>query len=163
MSWHGGKGDKPRSVNKQVYDAHFENIFSKKGYNLFVDDTRSPSQAFLWEESGGNTLLEKTRTLPFQWEVVRSFDEFKRKLEEKGLPNMVSLDNDLTEAHCQYYLENQNSCPDKFSDNGIACAKLLLSMGMPVEKIFVHSNNIQAVKFIEELKLTKKQNESEKN
>lgn len=148
MSWHGGKGDKPRSVNKEVFDKNYESIFRKK-YNLFLDDQRSPSQAFLWSESSiGNTLLEKTRTLAFQWEVVRSFDELQAKIEEKGLPEKVSLDNDLTDAHVQYRIGYPEASPDNFEDNGISCLRFLLSKGMPKDSIFIHTNNDSAARIM---------------
>jgi hypothetical protein len=140
MSWHGGKGDAYRKVDMEKYNSNYDKIFNK-GYNLFLDDQRSPSQAFL---HGRNvTLLEHTKTLAFQWTVVRSYDEFVETIYQKGLPRLVSLDNDLTEAHMNYFLSGDTDVFDvnKFTDNGISCLEFLLNNGMNPEGIYVHTAN----------------------
>lgn len=50
----------------------------KANYKLYLDDERFP----------------KT---PGPWVIVRSYDEFVKTIEEKGLPAELSFDNDLGE------------------------------------------------------------------
>jgi hypothetical protein len=140
MSWHGGKGDAYRKVDMEKYNSNYDTIFNK-GYNLFLDDVRNPNQAFLHGQNA--TLLEHTRTLAFQWTVVRSYEEFLETIYQKGLPRLVSLDNDLTDVHTKYYFSADNDYFDtaKFKDNGIACLEFLLNSGMNPEGIHVHTAN----------------------
>jgi hypothetical protein len=57
-------------------------------YNLFLDDVRSPHQV-------------KWITLPHNalWTIVRSYDEFVKTIEEKGVPAFVTFDHDLSIEH----------------------------------------------------------------
>lgn len=48
-------------------------------YKLYLDDERFPK-------------------LSFDWIIVRSFDEFKNIILDKGLPQKISLDHDLGDS-----------------------------------------------------------------
>ncbi len=54
-------------------------------YSLFLDDTRTP-EAVTWVALPART-----------WVVARSYTEFVRAVEERGLPQFVSFDHDLAE------------------------------------------------------------------
>ena len=62
-----------------------------KKYNLFLDDIRVPSAAFLYTKNSYYIMED--------WEVVRSYDEFVALVKDKGLPEIVSFDHDLADAH----------------------------------------------------------------
>ena len=63
-------------------------------YYLFLDDTRTPNQV-TWVE------IPRVR----EWTIVRSYDEFVKVIEERGLPNHTSFDHDLAEPHYIAYME----------------------------------------------------------
>jgi hypothetical protein len=116
-------------------------------YLLFLDDIRQPKDAFLYDDHGV-MLLKKTDTSNGNWEIVRNYDDFVKIIEERGLPAVVSFDNDLVMEHMRYYInflknpgyyewENfQTKC-------GIHCAKYLKDKLSPNDniKVYVHSAN----------------------
>lgn len=60
-------------------------------YYLFLDDMRSPSNVS-WIE------------LPLvNWTIVKTYKEFVSIIEQKGLPRIISLDNDLCDEHYDEY------------------------------------------------------------
>lgn len=69
-----------------------ENTEKVKGsYNLFLDDYRVPSDAYIY-----------TRWAPFlskEWIIVRNYNEFVQVIDKQGLPEWVSFDHDLAENH----------------------------------------------------------------
>ncbi len=72
------------------------------GYKLFLDDIRTVEMVF----------KDKTDK---DFVVVRNFDDFKKVIIEKGLPDFISFDNDLGLD------ENEEIAPD-----GYAAAKWLV-------------------------------------
>ena len=52
---------------------------------LFLDDERIPSDVF-WNGAEYQEL---------EWVVVRNSDEFKQWIEQNGIPDLISFDNDL--------------------------------------------------------------------
>lgn len=80
---------------------------------------------------------------PGDFIIVRSFDEFKKCINEKGIPSFISFDNDLGED------ENHHVLPD-----GYACAKwLVYESGLDLRdlKFHIHSANPVASKQIQSL------------
>ena len=59
------------------------------GYRLFLDDERTPSDVFEHIDADPVYLEE--------WVVVRTVDEAKAVVEERGFPSSVSFDHDLGE------------------------------------------------------------------
>jgi hypothetical protein len=53
-------------------------------YNLFLDDNRQP-----------NAFLKDIRT----WVIVRNYNEFVKTIKERGLPDFISYDHDLSWEH----------------------------------------------------------------
>ena len=89
-------------------------------YNLFLDDIRSVNQIY----------EDKTDT---DFVIVRSYNEFKKAITEKGLPEFISFDNDLG--------PDENGNIDK---DGYAAAKwLVYDSGLDLRnlKFNVHSAN----------------------
>lgn len=60
-------------------------------FNLFLDDERLPKHV-TWVELP-----------PVEWVVVRSYAEFIEAIITRGIPNRMSLDNDLHPSHYQLY------------------------------------------------------------
>lgn len=70
-------------------------------YNLFLDDERRPE--FCKDYPGDESLYDTGK-----WEVVRSYDEFVKKINELGRPDNVSFDYKLRDIKdgldCAKYL-----------------------------------------------------------
>lgn len=111
-------------------------------YNLFLDDMREPKNV-RWLDLP-----------PVSWVIIRNYDEFKKIILEKGLPNIVSLDHDLADSHYKEYEwahDDKNINKGKFNyDNckektGFDCAKFLveycLEKNLDLPIYFVHSMN----------------------
>ena len=157
MSWHGGKGDKPRPVDKKAFDANYDNIFRKKEvYNLFLDDLRVVKDAVIHKLN--RKLIEESKIPAVDWWIVRSYDDFVKTVKEKGVPNVVSFDNDLSQEQTRYFVRNHEKNGfnvDVYNDNGISCARFLIQyckeQNKPLPTYYVHSANYHAVDFIENL------------
>jgi hypothetical protein len=125
-------------------------------YNLFIDDIRSPRDAFLQKELA--YLTEYSKIPENEWVVVRNYDDFVKTVEKQGTPSAVSFDQDLCMEHMRYYInflknpgyyewENfKNEC-------GIHCAKYLKDKLTPDSdiKVFVHSANLEGSAIIREI------------
>jgi len=157
MSWHGGKGDKPRPVDKKAFDTNYDNIFRKKEvYNLFLDDLRVVKDAVIHKLN--RKLIEESQIPAVDWWIVRSYDDFVKTVKEKGVPNVVSFDNDLSQEQTRYFVRNHEKNGfnvDVYNDNGISCARFLIQyckeQNKPLPTYYVHSANYHAVDFIENL------------
>lgn len=99
---------------------------------LYLDDIRTP--------------LDK------EWEVVRTFEEFVKHIQQVGLENydVISLDHDLGDSAIQEYI--LNGSPNYTLDynnilekTGMDCARFLvaesMSTSIPLPQIYVHSAN----------------------
>ncbi|MFB9079970.1 cyclic-phosphate processing receiver domain-containing protein [Flavobacterium procerum] len=89
-------------------------------YKLFLDDIRDV-----------NMIYKKLTNDDFV--IVRNFHDFKKAILEKGLPELISFDNDLGLD------ENDN-----LAEDGYACAKwLVYESGLDLQhlKFNVHSAN----------------------
>ena len=78
----------------------------KEKYCLYLDDKRDPK-------------TEK------DWIVVRSFEEFKKVIEERGIPHHMSLDHDLGENE----------------PNGLDCVNWLIENELVPYSFNIHSAN----------------------
>lgn len=99
-------------------------------YNLFLDDERMPSDV-TWCAIGLGP-----------WVIVRSYEEFRTYIKKNGVPNRVSFDHDLADAHYQAMVTGSNDYgPEK---TGYDAAKwLVFHVGAryPFPEYTVHSMN----------------------
>lgn len=56
-------------------------------YNIFLDDYRLP------------ITVRHVKMPLLDWTVVKSYNEFIKLIEEKGLPDFISFDHDLADEH----------------------------------------------------------------
>lgn len=108
-------------------------------FKIFLDDIRVPYDVF------------KTTILPIyenneDWLIVRSYDEFVKVLNEKGIPTHISFDHDL--SYDAYLPENQVGDIDYDGleeKTGYDAAKLLVEVcqekGEELPMYYVHSAN----------------------
>lgn len=64
---------------------------------LFLDDIRVPEDV-TWITIGNSKAHHESRGAP--WEIVRSFPEAVKWVQDNGFPDIVSFDHDLGYAHC---------------------------------------------------------------
>lgn len=112
---------------------HIEEVPSKAGYNLFLDDLRDPS---CLEEFLPSQLFSIVKGI--KWEVVRDYWDFVEIINKRGLPNIISFDHDL----------GFNVCPDTGTHielNGMDCVKYLVEFcidnQLEAPKYLIHSKN----------------------
>ena len=102
-------------------------------YNLYLDDFRDPEQSF---DHFHNQLYL------LGWVVVRSYDDFVKIIEEKGIPEIISFDHDLAVSHYELQLPY-----DQYTEKtGYHCAKWLIYYCIDNKKelpatILIHSMN----------------------
>lgn len=126
------------------------------GYNLFLDDIRQPSAAGNYMPSG-----QKAVYYMADWVIVRNYEEFVKIIEERGLPDLVSFDHDLADAHYDPSTWKQTfSYREK---TGMECAKWLVEYCMNNKKklpeFLVHSQNPIGAENIQKLLTNFKQNQ----
>jgi hypothetical protein len=108
------------------------------GYNLFLDDSRTPLETFGYSKN----FLYKT----LEWVIVRNYREFVEYVNKHGPPNVVSFDHDLADQH--YQVVGERHIPyDSFDEKtGYHCARWLISycndVGVPFPDYYVHSMNV---------------------
>ncbi len=100
-------------------------------YNLFLDDERIPSDVY-WVSIGIGP-----------WVIVRDYDQFCDYIDAFGIPDKVSFDHDLAQAHYQaYMLGSEDYGPEQ---TGLHCAKTLVDecheRGVAFPPYTVHSMN----------------------
>lgn len=105
-------------------------------YKLFLDDERIPANV---------TWVPEVFSSPFDWVVVRSFNEFVKQIEENGLPSVISFDHDLAIEHYNEGLAGLPPRKDYKEKTGYDCAKWLVEYCMDNKKkipeFYVHSMN----------------------
>ena len=162
MSEWNGKGSKSR-VND--YNSYWNSpLWDKKSKSekkfLFLDDERKPREAFLYDEN--RRLLEKSGILEYQWDIVRSYDEFVNYIEKNGIPDVVSFDNDLfnlssskysvQDVDKQFRMENWEEFTIK---TGAHCAQYLVEAckahGKPIPIYHIHTANSAARPIIQKI------------
>ena len=81
------------------------------------------------------------------WVIVRSYDEFVKYIEEKGLPEMVTFDHDLADVHygVQDHVDQDyyDLCEEK---TGYHCALWMINYCLDNElklpkRVYIHSMN----------------------
>ena len=181
-----GKGDKNRvrdleayrssplwdNLKKKKYESYteFSNDFTPLVENiennkikrfLCLDDERKIKNCYLYDEQ--QLLTVASGVSEFEWDIVRSYDEFVDYVEKYGIPDIVSFDNDLDtsmegehlkkfdKAHDTGFLDWE-SCKTK---TGIHCAKWLIDkckeLNADIPKYYVHSANTFARPIIREI------------
>ena len=74
-------------------------------YNLFLDDNFTPQQI---ADLPKTTTVNKDKYRKFDWIVVKTYDEFVKTIQEKGLPEYVSFDHDLDPEHYSFIYNDEN-------------------------------------------------------
>lgn len=118
-----------------------------ENYNLFLDDFRNPEDAYEYFKQ--EDFIEK------EWIVVRNYDEFINKIQEKGIPQILSFDHDLSDVH---YTHQDTEIPyDEYDEKtGFHCAKWLINycidnnLKLP-KTIYIHSMNVVGTENIKSL------------
>lgn len=95
--------------------------------NLFLDDIRIPIDAFLY--------TKKLIYVDEQWSIVRSYNEFVEFIEKNGIPEMISLDHDISTEHYapQEHWENYDkwAAEQNFTEKtGMDCVKWIVNYCM---------------------------------
>jgi hypothetical protein len=111
--------------------------YNYQGYKLFLDDERFPRQV---------TWVRLPTTIDNHWTIVRSYDEFVKTIQEKGMPEFISFDHDLAEEH---YREGYRGAEPVYGvykeKTGYEAAKWLRQYcderGLRVPAFTVHSMN----------------------
>lgn len=93
---------------------------------LFLDDWRIPQDCaqYMWQRKVDCTIFHEN------WDIVRSFGQFKNWIIENGIPNIVSFDYDLADVE---ELKEELNIEEWFNLNenkvytGLDCAKFLLN------------------------------------
>lgn len=112
-------------------------------YFLFLDDVRYPKGASI----AGVSLEQVSGIGNVQWTIARSFEQFVQIVEGKGVPEVVSLDHDLSEDHMKEAVGKgfENFDYIRFRDTGYDAARWLCMYckenGLPFPKWYVHSFN----------------------
>jgi hypothetical protein len=115
-------------------------------YNLFLDDWRMPKDCFEYT----HILIYLTE----DWEIVRNYDEFIKIIQEKGIPNVISIDHDLAEIH---YANQVSIDYSQYTEKtGYHCAKWLIYYCIDNNKelpatILIHSMNFAGSQNIQSL------------
>ena len=142
---------------------NYDRIFRKdkmrdKQINLFLDDVRSPNEATLWGESPPVQLVVKSKIPEWQWSIVRSYEEFTKFIDENGIPDVVSFDNDLWDVVYELNTNPTNADLTKQFQmigwqefkikTGAHCAEYLVraceARRGPVPKYYIHTANSAA-------------------
>lgn len=105
-------------------------------YNLFLDDLRQPIDAFKYTED--------YVYLNIRWVVVRDFAEFAELIIDRGLPELISFDHDLSDVHYKH-LSNPIPYDAMTEKTGYHCAQWLadycLDNKVPLPEFRCHSMN----------------------
>ena len=105
-------------------------------YNLFLDDFRRPEDAFNYMGLPIYNLED--------WVVVKNYYAFISVIQGKGIPEIVSFDHDLNDAH--YKQQDFNYEDPDYEKTGYHCAKWLIDYCLDnneelPKRIIVHSMN----------------------
>lgn len=109
------------------------------GYNLFLDDFRTPLDVFNYTK---NFIY-----LTAEWRIVRSYEQFVTYILKYGLPSMISFDHDLADVH---YEMCDQGLPFNYDDmdekTGYHCAKWIvdycMDMGyIELPRYLIHTQN----------------------
>jgi hypothetical protein len=121
-------------------------IFKIRKMKLFLDDVRNPTDCFGYVKAYG---IRPDTYLGF-WHVVKTYDEFVRFIQERGLPEIVSFDHDLADEHYNEAMYEGDDSYGKLYETfkektGYDAAKWLVNYceekGLPLPICFCHSMN----------------------
>ena len=111
-------------------------------YNLFLDDFRTPQDAFYYTKKSFFNLKD--------WVIVRSYDVFVSYIKEYGLPEFISFDHDLMDSHYDYQTVNVDY--SVLEKTGYHCVKWLVDYcidnNLTFPEYYVHSMNVEGKKNI---------------
>ena len=83
-------------------------------YNLYLDDVRFPKDSLKWCKE--QPLVE--------WVIVRNYNQFVEIIKQRGVPNHISFDNDLSDFDAAN-AKTPNYQPKE--KTGYDCAKFLVN------------------------------------
>lgn len=118
-------------------------------YKLYLDDYRQPVMSFklMLKRVGENRAMVYLD----EWVVVKHYAEFIQTIKEKGMPELISFDHDLADAHYNEKYQNGKIDYDNedFNKNyfktGYHCARWLLEYctenELEIPPCLVHSQN----------------------
>lgn len=134
--------------NDEKKEAIKKAILEHKKYNLFLDDFRHPYDCICYMDN-------KFIYSQFKWIIVKDYNQFVDKINELGLPELISFDHDLADEH--YAPEDRYDDYDVFSQGfkektGLDCAKWLVQYckdnELNLPKFEIHSMNKTGAKNI---------------
>lgn len=108
-------------------------------YNLFLDDFRTPQVAY--------RVVHDPRYNNLSWVIAKDYNEFVKRIEDLGIPDLVAFDHDLADAH---YNECQKLMTDAEYDTlgektGYHAAKYLVNKcvleGLSIPDYIIHTQN----------------------
>lgn len=117
-------------------------------YKLFLDDIRDPVNCVTYMHS--RIGAKNPIYLEDDWVIVRSYSEFTSKINERGLPAVISFDHDLADVH--YCPVSHYDSYDEWAKganstekNGYECAKWLVGYcvnnRLDLPECYIHSMN----------------------
>jgi hypothetical protein len=74
-------------------------------YNLFLDDIHNPPDVANLKNTNAK---DRERYRKYNWVIVRNYDDFVNTIKEKGLPDIVSFDHDLSPEHYEILFSDEN-------------------------------------------------------
>ena len=115
--------------------------------NLFLDSIKLPVDAY-------DTMIlrvgdKASRYQNLEWDIVRTYNQFVKWINDNGMPELVSFGHDLTEEHYEIVCAcgSSEDFPEEFEDEtGHDCVLYLIEYAKdhPAEKfpeVMVHSMN----------------------
>lgn len=120
---------------------------------LFLDDWRVPADCatYMWRRTDCRIFHE-------DWDIVRSYGQFAKWIEENGVPDLVAFDYDLAdveELKAELPFEEWFSLDENRAYTGLDCAKLLLGFceknGFEFPEYVIHSANPDGAEEIKKL------------
>lgn len=169
--WEGGKGSVSRVTDWEAYYANLSKLYPSKikqdkqdnqqEYYLFLDDNRSPKEACLWGYNR-KRLIDESGIPNGSWLIVRSYDEFVNCIDTRGIPKVVSFDNDLVNFFEEDFSADEVQKLFTMKDwetflikTGAHCAEYLVkrcnALGKPVPKYYIHTANTAAYPIIKSI------------
>jgi hypothetical protein len=108
---------------------------------LFLDDVRLPHHCVVYKK--------ESVYLDSDWDIVRSYEEFKDYIQLNGLPDLISFDHDLADEHYNPLMYTDGGYNDLYKDfkekTGLDCAKwlvdYLIDNKMSMCSFLIHSMN----------------------
>jgi hypothetical protein len=120
-------------------------------YNLFLDDTRMPKDAYIHNNNSLVSLNAKSDISDDDWVIVRNYTEFAQTLELLGMPEAVSFDHDLCYEHIKHYFNTTVSTGvieygNLKEKTGMHCAQEFVRKWQELKqnkqlRVFIHSAN----------------------